>query len=90
MLFLSFEYLQNNKDDLEDITCKVNKDVMKNIGLGEVSASSRDNDNEAGNSRKKQISKASHDRNVKCKLRPSDKQVYVPFSFIKSYFDVSK
>ena len=27
--------------------------------------------------------------NVTCKVNPSDKEVYVPFSFIKSYFDVS-
>ena len=26
--------------------------------------------------------------NVTCQLNPLDKEVYVPFSFIKSYFDV--
>ena len=27
--------------------------------------------------------------NITCKVNPADKEVYVPFSFIKSYFDVS-
>ena len=56
---------------LEDISCRINQDVKKNIGLLKYQGA------------KHQIT------NITCKLNSSDKEVYVPFSFIKTYFDVS-
>ena len=66
-MFLKFQVSQ----DLEEINCRINQDVKKNIGLLKSKGL------------KNQIT------NITCKVNPSDKEVYVPFSFIKSYFDVS-
>ena len=66
-IFLKFQVSQ----DLEEINCRINQDVKKNIGLLKSKGL------------KNQIT------NITCKVNPSDKEVYVPFSFIKSYFDVS-
>ena len=55
---------------------------MRNIGL----VNSPGERNRTSHAKDMKSSKA---KIVKCKLNTSDKEVYVPFSFIKSYFDVS-
>ena len=62
---------QDGQQSLEDIPCRINQDVKKNIGLTKLQGT------------KDQLS------DVTCKVRSVDKEVFLPFTFIKSYFDVS-
>ena len=62
---------QGGQQSLEDIPCRINQDVKKNIGLTKLQGT------------KDQLS------NITCKVRSLDKEVFLPFTFIKSYFDVS-
>ena len=62
---------QDGQQGLEDIPCRINQDVKKNIGLTKLQGT------------KDQLS------DVTCKVRSVDKEVFLPFTFIKSYFDVS-
>ena len=65
--------------EFEDIACRINNEVMKNTGLVTY----------PGYGNQTKGIKSGHNKTIKCKLNTSDKEVYVPFSFIKSYFDVS-